>query len=180
MSTVTSYLNLVKAAIGEQYSLTTTNNNLDSIDDHLKNVVQKMARGRLAWKSNDSANTGLNATLAISDYVTVSLISGRYYTATYRFNTVVPSTASVGIAFTLRKSATSDVGSGGTDVDDAITEWSAPFANSGRTHILQVRWKATATETVNIKFVTQRITGSGITYDISLRRLSVEDAGNQF
>ena len=68
MSTVTTYLNLVKAALLEQYSLATHNNNLDLIDAELARIKYRVGTYTPTW--GGIANQGTSPTIS-GDYIRI-------------------------------------------------------------------------------------------------------------
>ncbi len=61
MSTVTPFLNLIKAAIGEKYSLPTTNGNLDKIDaQFVKDSKAKQANFSMVQARTSTVGAGVN------------------------------------------------------------------------------------------------------------------------
>lgn len=79
MSTVTTYLNLVKPASPEQFSLATYNNNLDLVDTHLKDVVQKMAKGYAAYVELASNSPGINTQAVVLNIPSFTFRANRNY-----------------------------------------------------------------------------------------------------
>lgn len=177
MSTVTTFLNLVKAASIEAYNIATLNNNLDLIDNWVKDKGEKQAKGLIGNNETDTASTGIVGTEVTADSVSVNLVSGNWYQVTYRVNTV--SAGSANIAYYLKCKRGSDpANTAGVEVDDAFTFYTAPVANQGKTDIAVFVFKAATTETINIKITTARVAGSS-GYDISLRKLDVFNMGAQ-
>lgn len=139
--------------------------------------ITKNALGVLATKTTATASTGLGATSVLCDYVGINLVANRYYTATYRVNTVCTGAANLPVAIQFRKSAQSDVTATGTDMGEAVTTYTAPVAGSGASGYATTTWKAGATESVNLKATMARAGGTA-TFDISLRQLVVTDGGS--
>lgn len=79
MSTVTPFLNLVKPTTVEQYSLSTQNNNLDSIDTWAQNTVSKMAQGYKAY-AEMAADSAALTTIAVATFIpSFTFKAGRRY-----------------------------------------------------------------------------------------------------
>jgi len=137
----------------------------------------RLPKGRIARVVTIPAKTGIAGTWTVLDLAPVSLVSGRVYRVTYKYNTL-GSTADQAIAIELRKSATTDATEAGTAIDDTATDYLAPAAAQGRTSFYEFEFTATATETVNLKMCAVRATGS-TTFEISGRKFSVVDLGAQ-
>lgn len=104
-----------------------------------------------------------------------TLKKGHRYELLFQFNHVFPSAANLPFVITFKKSPTAATGTTGTGVG-AVTIWSAPSANSGKTDIARAVYVADVDETVRILITTGRLAGSSL-YDISSRTLTVEDKG---
>jgi hypothetical protein len=178
MSGVTDNYGFILPAEGEAYDVDILNGNFIQADTKIKDR-EKQSGGMLNNVDNTATSTGLSSTGVMCDLIPVSLIADRWYEATYRVKTLVPSAADIAVVVELRKSVTTDSSATGTAVSEAYTVWTSPIANTGSSHLVVVSWKAGATETVNIKAVMARATGSA-TYDISARHLNVKDLGARF
>lgn len=179
MSGVTDNYGFILPAEGEAYDVAIPNGNNVAIDAQLKtqdtNRIKK-ADALVARLSFNATSVGLSGSAVMANFVVVNLVANRWYRAKYIFNTVCSGGADVAISSAIRKSATSDETATGTDVDDARTIYTPPVANQLGTLDFEAVWKASASETVNIKAVLTRLTTAHL-YDISLRRLTVEDMG---
>lgn len=142
-------------------------------------ATEKAAKGLLAYNSNPAGSTGLAGTGIMCDLVQASLVINRLYRISYSVNTLSTGAANMAIAVALKKSVTTDATATGTDIDNAWTIYSAPVAGQGCTSLVEMIYRATATETVNIKAVMARATTTA-GYDISSRKLAVYDMGYQF
>jgi hypothetical protein len=173
-----SWQTLDKASVGL--------NNVDNTSDVNKPVSTAqaaantlLAKGQIGMDKTSGTISGIgSADSVVGQLVAVSLVAGRRYRAEFKCTSTTASTNSaIGIA--LVKSVTTDTTNAGSGIEDGGTFWTAPVANSGRTHIMSWVWVAAATETVNLKATVLRVVGSsGI--DISTRRLVIIDDGKQF
>lgn len=177
MSTVTTFLNLVKPASLENFSRATYNTNLDLIDAYAINTVEKLAKGGLGQNKNAASNT-VTAAEQMFDLEVVTLVQDRWYEASYQCRTVCATAASKPVSISFKKSAVADTSVAGTALDDATIITTASVANQGNTQYAVIQWKATASETVNIKVVTIRLGDTDVA--LSVRKLFVKDLGAQF
>lgn len=137
--------------------------------------IEGRAKGLLGNKETNTTTSGLGGSEAMADLVAVSLVLDRWYEAVYRF-TSDTTVANMALSVNVKKSATTDSGVTGTAPGRSYTVYTAPVANQGYTNVCVFRWKATATETVNIKAILLRATGS-VGYNITDRQLTVADLG---
>ena len=155
----------------------------DAVDLDMHDALTQLAdlalspRGVLEVVSTSGTSGGLIDVDTVGDLANVALTAGRWYKAMYRFTSLPLSASEFAIAVALRKSATADTtaGTSAQDVTSTAVVYTAGTGN-GKTHFLTFLWQADTTETVNIKAVLKRITGSG-GYDISSRKLSIHDEG---
>lgn len=157
----------------------TTAQSVEAALEVLAAKLDKAPLGQLAYLSNNNTSIGLAGTGVLCDYVQADLVAGRLYRATYRVNTVSASAANMAIAVAMKRSASTDVTVNGTDLDDAVTIYSAPVANQGCTSLVTMTWRQPTSGLTNIKVVMARASGA-TAYDISMRKLAVYDDGAQF
>ena len=148
----------------------------DAVDADVAELV-KNGKGVVARMEQSELAIQYGGTPVTSNYVTASLVAGRWYSARYRFNMISAGTSAVAVGVYLRKSATGITDTTGTELENAHTVYTAPTANQGITHAPEFVWKAAATETVNLKIILQRLSGVA-TFDIENRRLVIEDLGS--
>lgn len=165
---------------GENYSLSLINNNSTAIATEINAIFAKYPKGLIAEKVDNTSNAGYSGTFAVGSIASVNLVAGRWYRARYIF-TVVSASANEVVQFDFVKSIVSDVTATGTSVGDGTQRYlpTNPTANNSSTVTAEARWKATTTETVNIKSILARAIGAS-TFDINSRTLSIEDLGAQF
>ena len=137
--------------------------------------------GLIAESTNNTSSPGLSGSSIMCDNVTVNLVSGRWYRATYTVTTVSTSGVSDAIAYVFNKSVTTDGTIGGTSVTDGTQRffYTAPYAGNSATVTISTHWKASATETQYLKIILARSTGASL-YAINSRVLTVEDLGANF
>jgi hypothetical protein len=177
VSTVTPRLGLTKPVGSEQYSVTIINNNNDLIDTFASGTVDKLSPGAVGYLSNAALNTISNTTVRY-DLVAVNLKANHYYRIKYRTDDVCSAAANMPYTMTCVKSVTTDTTTAGTAIDNGCILWTAPVANSGKTNFAEFYFKASATETVNIKINGIRSGANDLI--ISNRVLTVVDEGMQF
>lgn len=139
--------------------------------------IEKRPKGLIGNNFNTNFSVGLGGTEVMADLVNVSLVAGRWYEATYRFTTDT-SIANMAVSANLKKSATADTTAAGTTITDNYTVYTAPAASQGASSLVVFTWQAATTETVNIKAILTRATGT-VTYNINDRHLTVKDIGAQ-
>jgi hypothetical protein len=155
----------------------------EAVDLDMNDALTQLAdlalspRGVLEVVSTSGTSGGLIDVDTVGDLANVALTAGRWYRAMYRFTSLPLTASQFAVAVSLRKSATADTtaGTSAQDVSGAAVVYTAN-SGSGKTHHVTFLWQAGTTETVNIKAVLKRLTGSG-GYDISARKLSVHDEG---
>lgn len=157
----------------------------EAVDLDMHDVLTTLAdlalspRGVLAGGVTTTAGTspGLIDADTVGDLANVAVTAGRWYRAVYRFTSLPLTASDLAIAVSLRKSATADA-TAGTSAQDIAVPFVVRTASTGngKTHLAVFLWEAASTETVNIKAVLKRISGSG-GYDISARKLSIHDEG---
>lgn len=179
MSTVTTFLNLVKPAPLEPFSRSTYNNNLDLVDNWVKDKGEKQAKGVLSsgLLKDDTNSIGLGGSSVLVNAVQVSFEAGRTYKVTFRTDVICVATNLSLIAEAYKDT----VGTGitGAAIDQANFFFTAPVSGNRSTQIGEWFFKATTTETIFIKIVMARATGTD-TYDVSRRRILVEDMGANY
>lgn len=145
----------------------------------LASGIQSMPLGEIAYTNTAATSVGLSSSAFMCDRVVVNLVQGRWYRAVYRVDEIVPTATNNGLAIAAVKSIVSDVSAAGTGLDTPYVVWTAPSSNSTATHVSLFTWRATATETVNIKATMNRVSGSAL-FNISNRVLTVDDMGYRF
>lgn len=185
MSTVTTFLNLVKPASPEQFSLATINNNYDLIDAHLKNTVDKMAKG-LVFQNKVFATSGAIGTTqtVILNIPSFAFKAGRKYKIHWYFE-YAGGVAGNYVDTSINTCATTDTGT-------AITGLAKYGGASHKIHdaLLGNKGEAIAyfnpasDTTLQVKFVANVYNGSGtMTFQASASQptvYSIVDEGAQF
>lgn len=142
-------------------------------------AVGKASKGLVAVQKTSATSTGLFNSPSTTDAVNVSLVQDRWYRVTYRLNTISPSGVDIGFSMDLKKSPVNDLApTTGTAPADGTVGYTSPTANQGKSALAIYTWQATATESIVLKMVLNRLAGSA-TYNIDSRLLTVEDLGAQ-
>lgn len=140
-------------------------------------AYSNMPLGLVARKSNLEVSIQLGGNWVPADILNVTLVKDRWYKVEYGLDTVC-NAPNIAVECEIRKSITTDTSSVGTIMDDSRAFYTAPVALQGNSSNNTYRFKAAATETVNIKACLKRASGVS-TYDISKRKFSIYDEGAQ-
>ncbi len=144
-----------------------------------KNVeYDKLSKGLTRFSNVTASKSFTNIWSLVDNLVSVALVSGRWYRVEARVTSLVIGESNLAYAIDLRKSVTTDVTEAGTSIDNSVTLYSAPAASQGKTDTVSWAWKATATETVNLKLASSRAAGTA-SYALSERKFNLYDMGQQ-
>lgn len=108
---------------------------------------------------------------------TINLKAGRRYNLKYTFDAVSTTEANNAYVMNFKKSAVGATGPAGSGLGGA-TVWSAPGANQGKTHQVEIPYTPTTDETIRMFITTGRVSGGSL-YNMSNRTLTVTDEGAQ-
>lgn len=179
MSTVTTFLNLVKPAPLENFSRATYNTNLDLIDARAV-VVEKFSKGIMSYETRSSASAGITVKGIVENIPTVTFKGGRMYRVVWN------ASATVSVAdgyFTLGISTclTTDGASLTTGLTDITTASIAHENTGGERFYVEGIYEPPADITLQIKFWAERATGTGTwTMENKKAWFYIEDMGDQF
>lgn len=134
----------------------------------------KYSLGKIAGKTTPATSTGLAASSVMLDLVPVTLKAGRQYRIEYKTDIRTPD-ASASYVCQIVKSVTGDAGTTGTVLESGNLN-ASPQINSWSAIRWDTEYTPVADETVNIKAVIARLTGTAA-YDVAVRRLAIVDEG---
>lgn len=178
MAIPTAFLNLLKAAVGEKYSVAVTNSNLDLIDAGVKasrDETDKRAAGIIKFTDEATSSTGLAGTSIVNNLLyDITLKAGRTYRVNYRCD---HNTTAVNMGIVINFRHGSGTGTGGTALGESTIVTTSAVASQGQTNRATVTWKqVTDAGPLNIKAESARLTTTA-GYNISNRHLEIEDLG---
>ena len=160
MSTVTTFLNLVKPAPLENFSRATYNNNLDLIDARAV-TTEKFAKGIVISKYV-AANSGIVSDAIIDNFPSVTFKAGRKYEITWEADWQ-HDTANNYFGMSINSAATTDAANlltGLTQLDTSTNLCNN--ANSAQHFRTTAFFEPTSDTTLQIKFRLQRLVGGGV------------------
>ena len=180
MSTVTTFLNLVKPAPLEAFSRATYNTNLDLIDAYVLGTAEKLPKGIVSYETRSSASAGITAKGIVENIPTVTFKGGRMYKVVWN------ASATVSVAdgyFTLGISTclTTDSAALTTGLTDITTSSVKAVSTGGERFYVEGIYEPPADITLQLKFWAERATGTGTwTMENKKAWFYVEDMGDQF
>ncbi len=179
MSTSTTLLGLVKPATGEQFSLSTYNNNLDTVDTYAVAQVEKRSKGYMPEsKVRTAAANGLTTLVVVEFIASFTFKANRKYRIAWDFSYTMSVLSDI---FTgkIQSCSTADSSTLITGLTELIARSLYVTATGAGTHgKIETYYLPGSDTTVQLKFTMERALGTGtFSMEASKSFFTVEDLG---